>query len=301
MSHPVVEPIEFTLNGRLYVLARAVVEGRLEGVEPRAIREHAVLVNGEWFPARQALAVALGIPDHLVKSRTARAKLAALGFESRRASGAKASDSGSDQASDSGSDSASDQAPGSASASASEPGAALESPHRNGSRAQKPQGVEGARPPASGRPARQARRTPDPGRPETDVQASVVAALAAAGWAISSVANTATKEHGIDVIAEREGQTIGVEVKGFPGLGYADPARADQRKRTRPSSQAVHWYSQAILAAMRLRTKHPEWRSVVALPDHPRYRTLHSETAGSLAAAAIDVWWVDTAGDVSGL
>jgi hypothetical protein len=40
MSDPVVEPIEFTLNGRLYVLARAVVEGRLEGVEPRAIREH---------------------------------------------------------------------------------------------------------------------------------------------------------------------------------------------------------------------------------------------------------------------
>ncbi|HPK88236.1 MAG TPA: hypothetical protein PK132_01730, partial [Dermatophilaceae bacterium] len=79
MSDPVVEPIEFTLNGRLYVLARAVVEGRLEGVEPRAIREHGVLVNGEWFPARQALAVALGIPDHLVKSRTARAKLAALG------------------------------------------------------------------------------------------------------------------------------------------------------------------------------------------------------------------------------
>ena len=299
MSDPVVEPIEFTLNGRLYVLARAVVEGRLEGVEPRAIREHGVLVNGEWFPARQALAVALGIPDHLVKSRTARAKLAALGFESRRAPGAKASDSGSDQAPDSGSDQAADQALGSD--SASEPGAALESLHRSGSRAQKPQGVEGARPPASGRPARQARRTPDPGRPEADVQASVVAALAAAGWAISSVANTATKEHGIDVIAEREGQTIGVEVKGFPGLGYADPARADQRKRTRPSSQAVHWYSQAILAAMRLRTKHPEWRSVIALPDHPRYRTLHSETAGSLAAAAIDVWWVDTAGGVSGL
>ena len=132
MSHPVVEPIEFTLNGRLYVLARAVVEGRLEGAEPRAIREHAVLVNGEWFPARQALAVALGIPDHLVKSRTARAKLAALGFESRRAPGAKASDSGSDQAPDSGSDQAADQALGSD--SASEPGAASESPHRSGSR-----------------------------------------------------------------------------------------------------------------------------------------------------------------------
>jgi len=38
--------------------------------------------------------------------------------------------------------------------------------------------------------------------------------------------------------------------------------------------------------------------SVVALPDFPRYRDLHAETAGSLAAANIEVWWVDQAGAV---
>ncbi len=41
-------------------------------------------------------------------------------------------------------------------------------------------------------------------------------ALAVDGWRILSVANTATKEHGIDVIASRDGQTAGVEVKGYP-------------------------------------------------------------------------------------
>jgi hypothetical protein len=100
------------------------------------------------------------------------------------------------------------------------------------------------------------------------------------------------------VIAARDGQTAGIEVKGFPSRAYADPARAGERKRTSPSTQAGHWYSQAVLAAMRLRGKEPSWRSVIALPDFPRYRGLHSETVGSLAAAGIEVWWVDQAGEL---
>lgn len=133
---------------------------------------------------------------------------------------------------------------------------------------------------------------------EANIQASLVTALAADGWRILSVANTATKEHGVDVIAARHSQTVGIEVKGFPSRGYADPARAGQVKRTSPSTQAGHWYAQAMLAAMRLRGKEPEWRSIIALPDFPRYRDLHAETAGSLAAAQIEVWWVDQTGAV---
>lgn len=133
---------------------------------------------------------------------------------------------------------------------------------------------------------------------EANVQAALVTALAGEGWRILSVANTATKEHGIDVIASRDGRTVGVEVKGFPSRSYADPARAGEAKRTSPSTQAGHWYSQAVLAAMRLRGKEPGWGSVIALPDFPRYRDLHAETAGSLAAAQIEVWWVDQAGTV---
>lgn len=134
---------------------------------------------------------------------------------------------------------------------------------------------------------------------EANVQAVLVTALAADRWRILSVANTATKEHGVDVIASRDSQTVGIEVKGFPSRSYADPARANEVKRTSPSTQAGHWYSQAVLAAMRLRGKEPTWRSVIALPDFPRYRDLHTETAGSLAAAQIEVWWVDQAGVVN--
>lgn len=105
---------------------------------------------------------------------------------------------------------------------------------------------------------------------EANVQAALVTALAADRWRIVSVANTATKEHGIDVIASRDSQTVGIEVKGFPSRDYADPARANKAKRT--STQAGHWYSQAVLAAMRLRGKEPTWRSVIVLPDYPTSR-----------------------------
>lgn len=131
---------------------------------------------------------------------------------------------------------------------------------------------------------------------EANVQSSLVTALVTVGWRIVSVANTATKEHGIDVVAALNGQTAGVEVKGYPSRSYADPGRAGEAKRTSPSTQAGHWYAQAVLAAMRLRSKEPTWRSVIALPDFSRYRELHAQTVGSLSAAQIEVWWIDQTG-----
>ena len=153
--------------------------------------------------------------------------------------------------------------------------------------------------------ARRTHTLPGPGRSaqlsgewhtEANVQASLVTALAGDGWRILSVANTATREHGIDVVAFRDGQTAGIEVKGFPSRTYADAARAAETKRSSPSTQATHWYSQAVLAAMRLRGKEPTWRSVIVLPDFPRYRELHAQTVSSLSAAQIEMWWLDRTG-----
>lgn len=135
---------------------------------------------------------------------------------------------------------------------------------------------------------------------EANVQAALVTAPVARGWRILSVANTATKEQGIDVLAVADdGVTVGIEVKGFPSRNYADPARAAEMKPTSPSTQAGHWYSQAVLAAMRLRGKEPTWRSVIALPDFPRYRALYEETCGSLIAAGLELWWVSESGVLS--
>lgn len=87
--------------------------------------------------------------------------------------------------------------------------------------------------------------------------------------------------------------------QGYPSRSYADPARSAETKRTQPSTQAGHWYAQAVLAAMRLRSKRPELRSVIALPHFSRYRDLYAETKGSLDAAYIELWWVNDRGEVS--
>ena len=95
-------------------------------------------------------------------------------------------------------------------------------------------------------------------------------------------------------------ETLVREARSPGASAHASPARAGETKRRSPSTQAGHWYSQAVLAAMRLRGKEPAWRSVIVLPDFPRYRDLHSETVGSVAAAQIEVWWVDQVGALHG-
>jgi hypothetical protein len=69
---------------------------------------------------------------------------------------------------------------------------------------------------------------------EALVQAMVMVHLENRGWTIKSFANTASREPGIDIVAERGTDTLAIEVKGFPGRGYADPRRKGEKKRAQP-------------------------------------------------------------------
>jgi hypothetical protein len=51
---------------------------------------------------------------------------------------------------------------------------------------------------------------------EAWIQSSVVAYLVSDGWQITSVADTARRERGIDIAATRCGESLAIEVKGFP-------------------------------------------------------------------------------------
>lgn len=146
---------------------------------------------------------------------------------------------------------------------------------------------------------------PEPARPQTaapagpglredplwegNVQDAIVAYLAGHGWTIVSAADTASQARGIDIVAERDGRRLLIEVKGYPGTTYARGAKAGQPKPTQPSLQAKHWLSDALLQTMRTREKHPDAEVAIGLPDMPRYRTLLGEIAGSLAALDVQV------------
>ena len=122
---------------------------------------------------------------------------------------------------------------------------------------------------------------------EGNVQAAIVGYLTAEGWAIVSVADTASQARGIDVVAECDGRRLLIEVKGYPGTTYARGDQAGQPKPTPPTLQAQMWLSHAMLKIMRTRDKHPEAQVAIGLPDMPRYRTLLGEIAGSLAALGV--------------
>jgi len=136
---------------------------------------------------------------------------------------------------------------------------------------------------------------------EGNVTDAVAKYLGEQGWRILSQADTRTKERGLDLHALHGSQEIMVEVKGYPSRSYPDQSRAGQRKLTSPTLQAQHWYSHAMLKAMRLHSAHPTAMAVVAFPDFPRYRTLFRETERALRQLGVAVLFVSETGQVEAI
>lgn len=133
---------------------------------------------------------------------------------------------------------------------------------------------------------------------EEHTQQLLVAWLRQEGWTIVSTANTATRERGVDVVAERLGERLGVEVKGYPSRHYVNGPKIGQLKVTPPESQAPKWFAHALVPAMTLRGREPDSRSAMCFPEFPVYRKLFRETAASTKAAGIEIWLVHADGTV---
>lgn len=134
---------------------------------------------------------------------------------------------------------------------------------------------------------------------EGNVQVMLGHHLEMSGWRLVSVSDTASKARGIDIQAEKDGQILLFEVKGYPSAVYRDPKRAQEKKKTSPILQAGHWYAQAILKAMRMKSSLPSAQVVIGLPEFKRYKDLFGETKSSLQLLGFQVWGVDEDGVVS--
>jgi len=109
------------------------------------------------------------------------------------------------------------------------------------------------------------------------------------GWIVTAMAGTASRERGVGLRAAKGPRRLGAEVKGWPSEEYADPRRAGETKRTQPSTQAGHWFSQALFKAMLLLDSDPGAESLMVLPDFPRYRDLAMRTRTGRRAADLHV------------
>jgi hypothetical protein len=123
---------------------------------------------------------------------------------------------------------------------------------------------------------------------EGNVQAKVVAFLAHDGWMIRRVANTATREAGRDIEAERDGVTLWVTVKGFP---------SNAKKGLAPT-QARLWFASALFDVVLWRNESPTAQIVVALPTFLTYQRLAERTLWFESAAPFSYLWVSEVGEV---
>jgi len=123
---------------------------------------------------------------------------------------------------------------------------------------------------------------------EGNVQAAVVGYLATQNCIIRSVADTASRQRGKDIVAERNGKPLWVTVKGYPrGTG-----------KTHPSTQAGHWFKQAVFDIIEYRGENEIAELGMALPDFPRYRTLAQKINWFQPAAKFVYYWVQKNGEV---
>jgi hypothetical protein len=123
---------------------------------------------------------------------------------------------------------------------------------------------------------------------EGNLQSVVVKYLASQGYLIRSVADTASRQPGKDIIAEKGGRAMWVSVKGYP----------KGTERTRPSTQAGHWFKQVIFDVIEYRGESKEAEIAVALPEFSRYRALSEKITWFQEAANFVYFWVQENGDI---
>ncbi len=123
---------------------------------------------------------------------------------------------------------------------------------------------------------------------EGNVQSKVIAFLVSINYHIRSVADTANHQQGVDIIAERDGKTLWVSVKGFP----------NGTERTKASIQASHWFKQAIFDILEYRERDKDVLLGVAFPDFPRYHNMANKITWLKPVARFRYIWVSENGNV---
>lgn len=136
-----------------------------------------------------------------------------------------------------------------------------------------------------------ARSEPPEDRPwfwEGHIQDRVAEYLREKGYRISRLADTARYEPGKDIEAEGDSGPLWVTVKGYP----------KGTSRTPPTTQAGHWFKNALFDIIVWRGESPDAKLAMALPDFPKYRKLTKKVTWFQSVANFFYIWVQEDGSV---
>lgn len=117
---------------------------------------------------------------------------------------------------------------------------------------------------------------------EGNIQGKVVSYLVQNGYSIRSVADTASREHGKDIVAlAPDGNELWISVKGFPDNGK------------RSSTQARHWFSYAIFDLVLYRGASSTAKLALALPEgFTTYANLSPRVEWLKQTMPFEIFWV---------
>jgi hypothetical protein len=123
---------------------------------------------------------------------------------------------------------------------------------------------------------------------EGNVQSKVINFLVSQKYQIRSVADTASHQTGIDIIAEKNEKKLYVSVKGYPR----------GTEKTNASAQSRHWFIHAIFDIIEYRERDKEAFLAVAFPNFASYRNLAKKITWLKSAARFVYIWVKEDGSV---
>lgn len=118
------------------------------------------------------------------------------------------------------------------------------------------------------------------------------------GWVIERIADTETRETGADIRARKSGRLLLVETKGYPLKVYQRGEKKGQPKRTNPSTQARHWYSEVLCSAILRQGESPTATVAIALPKFNVFTNLVDRTRHALNKLGIAVYFIEESGVV---
>ncbi len=118
------------------------------------------------------------------------------------------------------------------------------------------------------------------------------------GWSFVSKADTASRQAGVDLHMQKGGTELRIEAKGYPSEFYQRGPKQGMPKRTAPSTQARHWFSEALLCAILRQNDHPTSVVAIAFPEFPVFTNMANRTQDALEKLGLRVIFISETGDV---
>jgi hypothetical protein len=132
---------------------------------------------------------------------------------------------------------------------------------------------------------------------ESAVQQRLVRWLESEGWTI--LRQAMGREHGTDIDAERDGELMSIEVKGYPRRIHTFGVNKGKTRTWHPAAQARTYYGNALHSALTMLHADPTRGVAIALPDVQSYRLQFERSRTPLTQLGIRMLFVDRNGRVT--